>query len=492
MTTVVTLFISLVGLHWKYSLQTKGLQAELADSNAAITECAAEMNSLQAQLAERSALEEYTTENGFAKKGGIYLIDTGSQLVKLSQMIQECAEIEPGIAAADASYRLRNNIEVGPNWFSIGTETTPFCGSFDGDGHRIRGKLSKSGNTVYALFQTGGSAQIRNLDIINDMKQSPEDEVSIWLDSEEECAEIEKNLAAFPDCRVHLGIYGWDFDTQKIADALRERWERNQNQDGYYVSVFFSSEDDTGNIDAMIPFHTLVKEEWKEIIDAAISQEEGELRFIKLEQIAGIQCCTFEIGELDSGFRRRNEGYHMIIEGAWEGKPVTMQHLCIPFTEMEMANLGEFERYEIENVDINFDGTKDLLIHEGYSSGSGGSWGNYRAVVWNQESEQFQYYPSFPEQLVFLEFDRHRVISRGQLGVGYQFVTVYGVVDGEYMCTEELILESKYSEKEDQWKLILSYYKMGKLIQTHDLSDCDGKEWEQQLYPDLNYWYDGP
>ena len=156
----------------------------------------------------------------------------------------------------------------------------------------------------------------------------------------------------------------------------------------------------------MLPFHTLVKAEWKKFIDDAIAQEEGDLRFIKLEQIAGIQCCTFEIGELNSGFRRKNNGYHIIIEGEWDGTEVPLQHLFIPFTEIEMADLGASESYYIENVDINFDGTPDLLIHEGFSSGSGGSWDNYRAIVWDRKSGQFVYYPSFPEQLAFLEFDR--------------------------------------------------------------------------------------
>ena len=482
------LFVSLVSLCRKYRLQTKELQADLAARNDAIEEYTSELSILQTQLAERLALEEYTTETGFVKKGGIYLIDTDSELAKLSQMVQECAEIEPDITAAEASYRLRNNIEMGVDWFSIGTEETPFCGNFDGDGHRISGKFSRCGNTVDVLFHTGESAAIENLNIINYMRQSPEDEVFIILDSEEECAEIEKNLTVFPDCRVHLSVYGWDFDTQKIADTLRERWERNQNQDGYYVSVFFRSKDETGKNDAMIPFHTLVKEEWGKTIADAIAHEEGALRFIKLEQISGIQCCTFEIGEPNS--ERRNDGYHVIIEGEWEGKEVPLQHLFIPFTEMEMANLGEWGSYHMENIDINFDGVKDLLIHEGYSYGSGGSWSNYRAIVWDKESEQFLYYPSFPEQLAFLEFDRQRVISRGQMGVGYQYVTVYGVVNGEYACTEELIFESKYSEEQNQLIPVLSYYKMGKLVRTHDLTDLDQTEWEQ-LYPDLNYWLKG-
>ena len=99
---------------------------------------------MQTQLAERRSLEENTTETGFVKKGGIYLIDTRSQLISLSQMIQERLEIESDISAAEASYRLRSNIELGTYWFSIGTEETPFCGNFDGDGHWTEGNFSFS------------------------------------------------------------------------------------------------------------------------------------------------------------------------------------------------------------------------------------------------------------------------------------------------------------------------------------------------------------
>lgn len=235
------LFVSLICLCRKYQSQTKELQAELAYANAAKEEYTTELRNLQTQLAERRSLEENTTETGFVKKGGIYLIDTRSQLIALSQMIQERLEIESDISAAEASYRLRSNIELGTYWFSIGTEETPFCG---------------------------------------------------------------------------------------------------------------------------------------------------------------------KIGELNSGFRRKNNGYHIIIEGEWDGTEVPLQHLFIPFTEIEMADLGASESYYIENVDINFDGTPDLLIHEGFSGGSGGSWNNYRAIVWDRKSGQFVYYPSFPEQLAFLEFDR--------------------------------------------------------------------------------------
>ena len=50
--------------------------------------------------------------------------------------------------------------------------------------------------------------------------------------------------------------------------------------------------------------------------------------------------------------------------------------------------------------DINFDGKEDLLIHESFSSGSGGNSGtNYRAVVWEESTEEFVWYPSFPERV---------------------------------------------------------------------------------------------
>ena len=59
-------------------------------------------------------------------------------------MIRVGAEIEPGISAAEASYRLRADIYLAEDLFSIGTEAMPFCGRFDGDGHWIHGKAFKA------------------------------------------------------------------------------------------------------------------------------------------------------------------------------------------------------------------------------------------------------------------------------------------------------------------------------------------------------------
>ncbi len=487
----------IAGQYREYGSQIEELQEGLADRERTIAAYAEELDALRTQVAGLSTMEESCTETGFPKKGGFYLIDNFSQLDRLSQMIRVGAEIEPGISAAEASYRLRADIYLAEDLFSIGTEAMPFCGRFDGDGHWIHGKLSRPGDTVEALFQMGGSAEIAGLYVADHMRQSFREEVSLTIDSKEKCAETEKHLKENPDCQVRLTIRDGELDTQAIAAVLRERWERGQEQDGYHVSASFIPEDHRAKIDAldaMVPFQWIAGEEWGKVIEETVEQEGGDLLYIHLERVAGVRCCTFGIGTLDRDrdYWRENDSFHILIEGEWEGRPVPLQHLSIPYTQMGKDGFDRHGSYHMESVDINFDGAQDLLIQEGVSGGSGGSWENYRAMIWDKGAERFAYYPSFPEQLAFLEFGRQRVISRGRCGSSYDYVTVYGVVDGVYVCTEELILEHvyEYDGEEEKWTYILSYYKMGKLVRTHILSSLEDREWEQ-LYPDLDYWLKG-
>lgn len=152
-----------------------------------------------------------------------------------------------------------------------------------------------------------------------------------------------------------------------------------------------------------------------------------------------------------------------------------------------MGCVATYSSYQLERVDVNFDGKQDLLIHEGHSGGSGGSFDNYRAIVWNEEAGQFAYYPSFPEQLTTLEFYRQRVITNGQLGASGQILKVYGVVNGEYVCTRKLICQEVYGEEKQYATAKLLYYEMGELVQTHMISRLEEIE---LLYPDmgLDYW----
>lgn len=134
-----------------------------------------------------------------------------------------------------------------------------------------------------------------------------------------------------------------------------------------------------------------------------------------------------------------------------------------------------------KQVDVNFDGKEDLLIHEGDSGGSGGIFCDHRAVVWKGDTKEFVWYPSFPEQLVVLEFNEQRMIDRYQLGAPYKVVCEYSVVDGEYVKTRELRWDNELIES------TLFYYEMGVLVEQHDVTDMDRDE-VISLYPDLDYW----
>lgn len=81
---------------------------------------------LQEQLAEAASIEEYETTTGFLKKGGVYLIDTASQLWDLKWRILKELEIEPGVSAATATYRLRNDLKLDSYTnICLGTEENP-------------------------------------------------------------------------------------------------------------------------------------------------------------------------------------------------------------------------------------------------------------------------------------------------------------------------------------------------------------------------------
>ena len=68
-----------------------------------------------------------------------------------------------------------------------------------------------------------------------------------------------------------------------------------------------------------MPFESLAGEEYKEIIEEVLEQEEGYLRFVRLERIGELTCCSFETGEMEESYHREGEGYHIILEGEWEG-----------------------------------------------------------------------------------------------------------------------------------------------------------------------------
>lgn len=503
---ILLLLCILFGMCAIFLLQNRQLREEIRELSTALAqkdqaleasdrerERFRDMLHMQERMAQSTSLEEYSTQTGFTKKGGIYLIDSAYQMETLRQMVIRGEEIEPGLPAAEASYRLRASLKLG-DWFSIGTEEMPFRGIFDGDGNSIGGRfpLMDGRDVPEAVFRTDSGARIANLRVENRMTDSRDTEIRFVVKDPGECAELETYLEDFPDCRVGVELYAGVPDIRAAADALRECWERNQDREGYYVSLsfypIFGEEPDREAYErnVLAPMCALAGEEYGEIIREVLDLEGGHLRFVRLEQTGGIICCTFETGEAKLEYPQEGQGYHLILEGQWEGTDVQRQHLFIPYTDHEQYCLGENQAYRVEKVDLDFDGKQDLLIHEGASGGSGGSWENYRAAVWKEENGQFAYFPSFPEQLLALEFDNQRVITRGRVGAGYEYVMVYGVVNGEYVCTRELVCQTVYRGEEQVEEL--SYYEMGELVQTHILSDS---EEAGRLYPDMDYWFRG-
>lgn len=472
------------------SAENEALSTALADEKQAVREKTKEAKDLQAQLTEAASIEEVDTEHGFLKKNGVYLIDTKDQLWKLNIYIEDDIEIEPGVPAASASYRLRDDICLTPyQEFCLGTKENPFCGSFDGDGHLVDGAFSQmdGADVKEAMFYADESAKIENLHVFNRM-------IHIFdLNCPSNCTELESHL---PDCessRVQVHISAWNLDVQKTAEALRAHWEKTAETDGTHVSMTFFPDQDEPPADAeayMQKIHaalcTLAGTEYTEMIEEALTHEKGYLWFVRLERIEGLTCCTFEIGEPDyypHTYRDNVCNYHIITEGSWEGKKVPLQCLTVPYTDSEMYSIGISTGYRLEPVDFNFDEKPDLLIHEGGSGGSGGSWSNYRALVWNDTTGQFERFSSFPAQVFQLQFDRHRIINRWRNGVSYECLEVYEIVNGEYVCTRSLVTDCK-----TDGEIQLIYYEMGEPVKTHILSDIDERE---ALYPDMSYWTQG-
>lgn len=505
------LFVWMAGRCSWYTFQNRSLTAEngelsslLADRNQTIDEKTEEIESLQAQLADALLLEEQSTKNGFNKRNGVYMIDTKEQLFELRKMLREGTDVEPGISAASASYRLRNNIELESDyWFCLGTEENPFSGTFDGDGHSIQGRFPLMNSvTPKALFHMDEAAVIENLQLYNVQSDG---EIDAWVSDNRECEELESHLPGVSGCSVHVKISEWGLDAEQAAKALRRHWERGDGQDGFYVSMTIFPdlfEEDEKSADAEKDIQnmqealcTLAGPEYIEIIKEAMAQEEGYLWFVKLERIGELTCCTFEIDEpayspdtydyFDEeadDFVYTDIGYYIAVEGKWEGREVSRQCIRIPYTFNEVYSIGVNTGYRIEEADFDFDGKQDLLIREGAAGGIHGTC--YRALIWKAAAGQFAYFPSFPENVHLLQFDRQRVVSRGEEGGSEQYILIYEIVDGEYRCARELVCKFRVSDL----KYVLSYYEMGELVETHILSDVEERE---LLYPDMNYWLQG-
>lgn len=401
----------------------------------------------------------------FAKSDGAYLIWNNTQLETLSEMIKDGAKIEPGVPAATASYRLLKDIDA-RDWLRIGSAKEPFAGNFDGGGNVITG--------IGFYIHPDESAEVEHLEICQ--RGQEETSLSFWIRNDEELSETRQLLESLPEESIDITVDAGNLDTQELAFLLQKCWDRNQERERYGITIVYwasGQEESESQQITMAPFMSLFGELGGEIMKQEVAGGDSFLRFLRLERIGTLEVCTFAVNT------KEREEYHVLLRGTWEGSEAVFQHLVIPATgRSEFAD----NNYFLTQADINFDGKEDLLIHEGNSGGSGGSWGNFRGILWNEAAEEFAYYPSFPEQLVFLEFNEERMISREKSGVFFEHVVVYEIVNGEYVLSRELIW--------NRMEGTLSYYEMRKLVRVHDVTGFSAEE-IKALYPDMDYWTEG-
>ena len=104
------------------------------------------------------------TSNGSGTKADPYLIASGAELAYLAQRVNDGADIK------DKYFVLSDNIDLaGENWTPIGTDSKPFRGHFDGQGHVVKGlkvDMSNGSGEIYAgLFGCVYDGTIQNLGV---------------------------------------------------------------------------------------------------------------------------------------------------------------------------------------------------------------------------------------------------------------------------------------------------------------------------------------
>ena len=412
---------------------------------------------------------EGNIKGGFIKENGEYLIENSEQLELLSKMVANREEIEPGVDAATASYRLCSDVEMRDE-FQIGSRRTPFHGNFNGDGYRITGDFYIEKGIPYG--ETG----------VVDYNHVTEQPIYINLEDWKTLEETEHRLTSVLKESLNIYVASEELNMQDAAQLVKLCWDVNHQRNHYSISIvdFNITKDERNHSqwaedsDALLPFFDLFGEEAGAIMRRTAEEEDSYISFLRLERVGGLDICTFAVRASEK------EQYHVLVTGEWEDTEVEFQHLVIPSTGTYKAvSSYEFSHYDISQIDINFDGQEDLLIYEGFTNGP---FGAYRVIVWDEDIGEFVWYPSFPDLLSWLEFNEQRVVRRSQSGLSHEIVCEYGVVDGEYVETRK----ASWDHKSDG-SSTLSYYEMGVLIEEHDVTGLVRNE-IAAYYPDLDFW----
>ena len=241
-----------------------------------------------------------TANGNFLKRNGVYLIDSGEQLELLSKMIADGEEIERGVDAAAAFYRLCNDVEV-RDFLWIGSMESPFHGSLLGDGYMITG--------VDFGMSTGRSYS-RNEHVRYDYNNWRKTGIGGPLENEETFEEFREKLMTIPSESISIDIRTEGLDMQEIAEFVQECWDRNHYRNHYFVHIaeawYYQWTEDS---DALLPFLDLFGEEAGAIMRQAAEEEDSYVSFLRLERIDGLDICSFAIRVSEK------EQYHVMVRG---------------------------------------------------------------------------------------------------------------------------------------------------------------------------------
>lgn len=137
--------------------------------------------------------------------------------------------------------------------------------------------------------------------------------------------------------------------------------------------------------------------------------------------------------------------------------------------------------------DGNDDGYEDILYYGGIHGGSGGSWENYCLLCWSEEEKRYE--SMRLPQCVFIDFEKHRLYNRGQLGAFHEYHELYGLQEGEYRLEKRLDF-LLWADEEDNMKVL--YSEDGEFVEETDIpDDMDMEEIYAEIeskYPEFSYW----
>lgn len=474
------------------------LEKQLEDTLERLEECEQLTEDLQ-------DVEWKETESGLFKKGGQYLIRHAGDLMLLAELVKEGREVEPGMSAAKASYRLTADIELDiyytqeNEYAVVGSKERPFQGLVDGEGHYISGYFLDIQEEDWRYLFECQEGSVVNLSVYNDLENHLDSDMikviqkepftvdpassstvlKLTVEDQEQCDALVKFLTEYyPKGSLEVTLTGADLDTTQLARLIYDREDSESTVDVKWVSDEMPY---SGLPVAMKGFQDLLSERIIQETSAKMPAIEiDNITCFRKENVENLTCYSYYNER--QGYTSEPKNFYVYVEGTWNAVTETRvrQLLILPASEFL-----SYTWHYIETEDLNFDGIGDLMIHMGTSYGSGGSWGNYRGAVWNVQKDKFEYMPSLPEQISFFDRENEQIILQSRCGAGNTSLYSFQVVHNEYKEAKRLAMLLDYEE--NNWELY--DYEFGELKKTERLAEF---EEVYELYPEFaGYWPKG-